>query len=91
MNAKFPIEIARIEKNKRNKECVLVSLTEYEGRKLINVRVYIKGPDGNEHPTQKGIAMSVRKLQELANAINKALAQARQLGLLDEEERADAR
>jgi hypothetical protein len=86
MNAKFPIEIARIEKNKSAKECVRVSLTEWDTRTLIHIRVYVTGPDGKEHSTQKGIAMAVRKLPELAAAINDALAHARELGLLDEEQ-----
>jgi hypothetical protein len=35
-------------------------------------------------PTTKGTAMVVRRLPELAAAINKAVAKARELGLLDE-------
>jgi hypothetical protein len=66
-------------------EPVHVSLSEYEGHCLINVRVYLTGTDGIDRPTPKGVAMGIRKLPELAQALVKAEAQARSLGLLDDE------
>jgi hypothetical protein len=77
-----PVEITKFWKNRGRNESVHVALSAYEGHNLINVRVYSTGTDGVDRPTQKGIAMSVRKLPELADALNKALAKARELGLL---------
>jgi hypothetical protein len=79
------IEIAKFWKNRRRNESVHVSLSEYEGRCLINVRVYCTGTDGIDRPTPKGVAMGIRKLPELARTLVKAEAKARELGLLDDE------
>jgi Transcriptional Coactivator p15 (PC4) len=80
-----PIEIAKFWKNRRRNESVHVSMSEYEGHCLINVRVYATGTDGIDRPTPKGVAMGIRKLPELARALAKAEARARELGLLDGE------
>jgi hypothetical protein len=79
-----PIEIAKFWKNRRRAESVHVALSEYEGHCLINVRVYSTGADGIDRPTTKGIALGIRKLPELAQALAKAEARARALGLLDD-------
>lgn len=81
-----PVEIAKFWKNRGRNESVHVALSEYEGHNLINVRVYSTGTDGVDRPTQKGIAMSVRKLPELADALNRALTKAREIGLIDDDE-----
>jgi hypothetical protein len=78
-----PIEIAKFWKNRRQIESLHVSLSEYEGHALINVRLYATGTDGIDRPTKKGVAMSIGKLPELARALAKAEATARELGLLD--------
>jgi Transcriptional Coactivator p15 (PC4) len=80
-----PIEIAKFWKNRRRAESVHVTLSEFEGHVLINVRVYATGSDGIDHPTPKGIAMAVRKLPELAGALAKAETKARELGLIDDD------
>lgn len=78
-----PIEIAKFWKNRQRNEFLRVSLSEYEGHCLINVRIYSIGTDGIDRPTPKGVAMGVRKLPELAAAVAKALAKARELGLIE--------
>jgi hypothetical protein len=80
-----PVEIAKFWKNRRRNESVHVSLSEYEGHCLINVRVYCTGTDGIDRPTPKGVAMDVRKVSVLARAMILAEAKARELGLLDDE------
>jgi hypothetical protein len=69
---------------------VHVTLSEYEGHSLINVRVYETGRDGIDRPTVKGISMAVGKLPALTDGLLKALAKARDLGLIDSEEKAEA-
>ena len=83
-----PVVISKFWKNRRRSESVHVSLSEYEGHCLINVRVYCTGTDGIDRPTFKGVAMSVRRLRELAKAINKAVARAQELHLIDDGEEA---
>jgi hypothetical protein len=78
-----PVEIAKFWKNRRRNESVRISLSDYQGHSLINVRIYITGTDGIDRPTPKGVAMAVRKLPELAKALVKAEAHARTLGLLE--------
>jgi Transcriptional Coactivator p15 (PC4) len=78
-----PVEIAKFWKNRRRVESLHVSLSEYEGHALINVRIYATGTDGIDRPTTKGVAMSIRKLSELAKALARAETTARELGLLD--------
>lgn len=79
-----PIEIAKFWKNRRRNESIHVTLSEYEGHALINVRVYTTGADGIDRPTTKGVAMGIGRLPELARAIVKAEARAIALGLIDE-------
>jgi hypothetical protein len=80
-----PVEIAKFWKNRGRSESVHVTLSQYEGRSLINVRVYSTGTDGIDRPTVKGIAMAIDKLPALAQAMTKAEAKARELNLLPED------
>jgi hypothetical protein len=74
----------------RRKEVIVVSLKTFEGSNLIDVRQYVPNELGQDRPTHKGVAMLVDRLPDLAKAVNKALEKARELGLLDENESADA-
>jgi hypothetical protein len=77
-----PIEIAKFWAN-RGGEAVIVRLCELEGQMLVDVRKYYSAADGTLKPTPKGIALSIRKLPELAVAIGRALKRAHELGLLN--------
>jgi hypothetical protein len=79
-----PLTISKFWKNRRRNESVHVTLSEYEGHDLINVRVYSTGDDGIDRPTTKGVSMAVDKLPALAAGLAKAEAKARELGLLDD-------
>lgn len=60
--------IASFEKN--SMEEVRVSLTEFKGKDLIDIRVYYQPEDGEEkRPTKKGITISPEKFPELKKAI----------------------
>jgi Transcriptional Coactivator p15 (PC4) len=79
-----PIEISKFWRNRKG-EAVIVSLREYEGRVLIDCRVNFTNKEGKLQPTAKGLSLVVLRLPELAAAVNKALARAKELGLLDED------
>ena len=79
-----PITVAKLWKNRSRNESVHVTLSQYEGRSLINVRTYATGADGIDRPTVRGVALAVRKLPELAKALALAETKARALGLLDD-------
>ena len=65
-----PIMVHRFVKNAL--EEVRVSLEEYHGRKLIDLRVYYDAGGGVRMPSKKGLALSVEQLPELAKAVAKA-------------------
>jgi hypothetical protein len=79
-----PIEVAKFFKNRR-KDVIVVSLSTYEGRNLIDIRQHFTNEQGQNRPTSKGVAMVVLRLPDLAKAVNKALAKAQELGLIDGE------
>jgi hypothetical protein len=83
-----PIEIAKWWKSRRRDIAVVVSLSTFEGRNLVDIRQHFTNGKGQMKPTQKGVAMVVLRLPELAKAVTKALAKAQELGLLDDESEA---
>jgi hypothetical protein len=78
-----PVIISQFWKNRRH-DAIVVSLSTYEGCNLIDVRTHIM-KDGRLVPTPKGVQMVVRRLPDLAAALTKALAKARELNLLPED------
>ena len=76
------VEIAKFWKSRDHAEHVRVDLSEFKGHVIINVRIWQTGSDGIDRPSTRGIAMSVRKLPELASALAKAETAAIALGLL---------
>ena len=79
------VVISKFWKNRRRNESVRVSLSEYEGHSIIDVRVFATGTDGIDRPTPRGVAMGIRRLPELSRALVKAEAKARELGLIEED------
>jgi Transcriptional Coactivator p15 (PC4) len=59
----------------RNAE-VRVTLQEFKGAEVLDVRVYFRGENGQMKPTGKGITVSVRSLPQLAALINEAAQRA---------------
>ncbi len=73
--------IASIPKNRR--ETLQVDLTEYKGHNLLALRVWVPSSDGEGmKPTTKGVTLSVTLLPVILDALHKAQAEARRLGLL---------
>ncbi|GIX49138.1 MAG: hypothetical protein KatS3mg131_3349 [Candidatus Tectimicrobiota bacterium] len=59
--------IAQFEKNAT--EVVRVSLTEYRGHKLLDIRVYYSDDEGQYRPTRKGVSLAVGLYPELKKAL----------------------
>jgi Transcriptional Coactivator p15 (PC4) len=76
-----PIEIGKFFKNRKG-DIVVVTIKQFEGVIFADIRQFFTGEDGVMRPTKKGVALSVRKLEDLAGLISKAIAKARELGLL---------
>ncbi|MCP2125799.1 transcriptional coactivator p15/PC4 family protein [Bradyrhizobium ottawaense] len=77
-----PVVVDQFWANRRH-DAIITELSTYQGHNLINVRKHAMDRDGKLKPTPKGIAIKVTRLPELAKAINKALAKAQELGLLE--------
>ena len=61
--------VAKFEKNSR--EEVWVSVDEFRGRKLINLRVHYRSESGEWTPGKQGIAIAADRYRDLAEAILK--------------------
>ncbi len=60
--------IRDLEKNKS--EIIRVSIDEYRGEKLVNIRVFYKDKDGNWAPTKKGIAIRLEIFPQLKKILD---------------------
>jgi Transcriptional Coactivator p15 (PC4) len=78
-----PVTVARFWKNRQH-DAIVVELSTYEGHNLVDVRTNAMS-HGRLVPTPKGISLAVLRLPDLAKAINKALKQARELGLIPDD------
>lgn len=75
--------IARLPKNGR--EELRVFLTEFHGKPLCAARVFFRPEGGGEmRPGKSGLNLRVQMLPALIDALQKAEAEARRLGQLDE-------
>lgn len=63
-------------------ERLRVSIEDYKGAWLINVRKWYEAESGELRPGRHGIALGVKHLPQLAQAITKALLIARERGLI---------
>lgn len=75
--------VAVIDKNSR--EDVRVTLDEYSGHQLIDVRTFADFKAGNVEgrgPTKKGVSLNVAKLPALIDALEAARDEAQRRGLL---------
>ena len=55
-------------------EEVRASVSTFQGRRYVDLRVYFTGADSEAHPTRKGIAVAVEQLSELAEAVRRLRA-----------------
>jgi hypothetical protein len=78
-----PVVVDRFWRNRRG-ECVVTTLTSFEGRNIIDLRTHFTTKEGALQPTKKGLTLTVNKLPELAAALRKAVTKATELGLIDE-------
>jgi hypothetical protein len=59
--------IAQFEKNAT--EVVRMSLSEYRGHKLFDIRVYYSDDEGQYRPTRKGVSLSVGLYTDFKRAV----------------------
>jgi hypothetical protein len=73
--------IASIEKN--NREEIRISLSEFNGYQLTNLRVWSKTDDGDMRPGKAGLAVRLEKLPAVIQAPTDLEVEARRLGLVE--------
>lgn len=64
------------------RETIRVSLSEYNDRPVIDMRVWFDDGAGRAKPGRKGLTLGVKQLPQLADALVKALAEAKARGLM---------
>jgi Transcriptional Coactivator p15 (PC4) len=74
----FGVEICRIQKNVR--DVIRVSLRVFNGREIIDARVFAVNTRGALAPTKAGVAVSPHLIADLIQALTVAERTARQLG-----------
>jgi hypothetical protein len=85
-----PIEIAKLWRD-RNGTAIIIALRSYKERPFLDLRTFLPTTDGKLAPSQKGLTLPLRKIAEVAKALEKAIERARELGLLDGDDDAGAR
>lgn len=72
--------VAQFEKN--SKEEVRVSIDDFHGRKIINLRVYYRADGGQWMPGKQGLALAVDRYRDLADAVVRVGEELQAKGLL---------
>lgn len=67
------IPVAKMEKSES--EAIHVALKEFKGHQLVDIRTYFRPQPGDEMvPSQKGVAFKLAMLEDVKEALRKALA-----------------
>ena len=80
-----PKEVHKMWRDRRGNALVF-SLKSYQGRAFFDLRTYFTDSAGILRPSAKGITASPNKLPEISKALTKAVAMARELGLLADDD-----
>jgi hypothetical protein len=80
---KFPIVLAEWPRN--HNQVVKIVLTDYKGRKGINIRVWFRAEGGDIRPSRTGIWLPLERLSEVRKGLRKAKEIAAELGLIEQE------
>lgn len=78
-----PVVVERFWANRQH-DAFVITLSTYKGHNLVDLRKHAMDASGRLVPTPKGVALKVTRLRDLAKAVNKAVARAVELGLIDE-------
>lgn len=74
------ILIGECQKNQR--ELLRVTLENFNGHDLINLRVWFQAADGDRKPGTKGLSLNVRMIPELLRLLQRASDEATKIGAL---------
>ena len=60
---------------KNNSEVIRIQLKEYEGHKLVDIRVWYEDENGEYKPTKKGISFNRHLSMNVSNAITEVMSE----------------
>ena len=72
------------ELNKSAIDTIVFTITEYKDKPIFDIRLETTTMSGEKVFTPKGIAMAIERLPEFAEGVSKLLAEAKEMGLLNE-------
>ncbi|WP_439409757.1 transcriptional coactivator p15/PC4 family protein [Bradyrhizobium sp. DASA03076] len=82
-----PVEIAKMWKSPRNRRHTIhLVLREYEGHAYLDIRTFTLNAQGQAVPTKAGVTVTPGRLEEFSAGVAKAVAKAREIGLISEGE-----
>jgi hypothetical protein len=70
-------------KGRHRTECIRVTISRYQGKPIVDVRVFFTTKSGHMQATKKGVAFAIAKLPELRKALEKAEIMALDLDLIE--------
>ena len=73
-----------IEISKNAMERIRFQTTKYQGKQLIDIRVWVPGEDDELIPTRKGLTFSVVRFREFRRALDELEIELISAGLIDE-------
>lgn len=78
-----PIVVSQFWKGRQRTECIRVSLSRYQGRAIVDVRVFFTTKTGHMQASKKGIAFAIARLPALRKALETAEGKAIDLDLIE--------
>lgn len=57
---------------KDNGDTIRVELSEYEGHKFLQIRIWFTNDDGELKPTKKGVSIPLNKIKDISEALSVA-------------------
>ena len=63
--------MATVTMKKNNRETIVIADSDYNGTKLVDVRVHYTDEKGDLKPTRKGISIRSEQLEEFVAALSK--------------------
>jgi hypothetical protein len=82
----YPVEISKMWKSARNrKQTIVLAFKQFEGNTFFDCRLFDTNADGQAVPTIKGVTVGIPQLHQFVAGVNKALARAQEMGLLEAE------
>jgi hypothetical protein len=78
-----PEVVFQLWKGRLRNECIRLTMSRYQGRPIVDLRVFFTTKTGHMQASKKGIAVAITKLPELRKALERAEARAIDLNLIE--------